>query len=133
MTRFLAFVAVAAAFLLPHTALAEKDGHAHAAPNGGQIRPIGKLEIELVVKGSDLSLYIVDEKEQKVDASKFSATAVVLAQGNAQKSVELKPAGENKLQGKMDFGFDGKFRATVTLRSATGELGKARFSLDPSR
>jgi hypothetical protein len=55
---------------------------------------------------------------------------VVLAKGNEQKTVELKPAGENKLAGKADFPVEGEFRATVTLKSGGSELGKARYSLD---
>lgn len=119
--------------LLTANAYAQKHDHAHPAPNGGQIRMIGAFEAELAVKGSELALYIVDDKERKVDASKFSAAAVVLAQGNVQKTVELKPAGENKLAATMDFKFEGKFRATVALRSSTAELGKARYSFDPPR
>jgi hypothetical protein len=37
----------------------------------------------------------------KVDASKLSATAVVLAKGNEQKTVELKPAKDNMLSGRV--------------------------------
>ena len=71
-------------------------GHSHAAANGGQIQSIGTYEAELVVKGADMTLYIVDNQEKKVDASKYSATAVVLAAGNQQKTVELSPSGENR-------------------------------------
>ena len=91
---------------------------------------IGAYEAQLVVKGSDMTLLVLDDKDQKVDASKFTATAVVLAKGNEQKTVELKPAGENKLAGKVDFPVEGKFRASVTLKSGGNELGKARYSLD---
>ena len=112
----------------PTLALAQ--AHSHAAPNGGQIQKIGSYEGELVVKGSDVILYVVDADEKKVDAAPLLATAVVLAKGNQQKTVELKPAGDNKLAGKVDFPVEGKFRATVSLRTASGEAGKARFSLD---
>lgn len=114
-------------------AYAQQHDHSHPAPNGGQIRAIGGLEGELVVKGSELALYIVDAKEQKVDASGYSATVIVLARGNVQKSVDLKPAGGNKLAATFDFSFEGKFRATVTLRSSTAEIGRARYSFDPPR
>lgn len=113
---------------VPTWALAQ--AHSHAAPNGGQIQKIGSYEGELVVKGSDIALYVVDANEKKVDAAPLSATALVLAKGNEQKAVELKPAGDNKLAGKVDFPYEGKFRATVSLRTASGEAGKARYSLD---
>lgn len=104
--------------------------HSHAAPNGGQIQKIGTLEGELLVKGSQVTLFVVDDAEKKVDASAMSASAVVLAKGNQSKTVEMKPAGDNKLTGVVDFPVEGKFRATVTLRTASGEAGKARYSLD---
>lgn len=105
-------------------------GHSHAAPNGGQIQQIGSYEGELVVKGSDVMLYVVDAQEKKVDTSKFSATAVVLAKGNQQKTVELVPAGDNRLAGKVDFPVEGKLRATVALKTPAGEAGKGRYSVD---
>jgi hypothetical protein len=105
-------------------------GHSH---HGGQEVKIGAFEAELVVKGSDVTLYVNDAKDQKIDASAFSATAVVLAKGNQQKTIELKPAGDNKLATTIDFQVDGKFRATVTLRNAAGEVGKGRYNVDVKR
>lgn len=115
----------------PLPALAQ--AHNHGPSNGGQLLKIGAYEGELVVRGSDVTLYVEDDKERKADASKLSATVVVLARGNEQKTIELTPGGDNKLVGKVDFPFEGKFRATVTLRSASGEIGKGRYSLDPIR
>lgn len=123
---------VAVAFL-GTAAACQAQGHSHAAPNGGQIKDIGPYEAELVAKGPELLLYLVDEQEKKIDASKFSATAVVLAKGNEQKTVELTPSGDNRLSGRMDFTVDGKVRATVTLKSPSGEAGKGRFSLDAAK
>lgn len=104
--------------------------HSHAAPNGGQVQKIGKFEAELAVKGAQATLYVTDENDKKVDAGSMAATAVVLAKGNQQKTVEMKPAGDNKLASAIDFPVEGKFRATVTLRDGTAEVGKARYSLD---
>lgn len=122
---------LASLFAAPTYALAQGGhGHAHAAPNGGQIQQIGNVEGELLVKGSDVTLFLVDEKEQKVDASTYVATASVLAKGNQQKTIELKPAGDNKLATKIDFPVDGKFRASLTLKKGAAEVGKARYTLD---
>ena len=119
--------ALALSLALPGAALAQ---HSHAAPNGGQIQNIGKYEGELVVRGAQATLYVVDDAEKKVDASAMSASAVVLAKGKQQMTVEMKHAGENKLVGAVDFPVEDRFRATVTLRTAAGEAGKARYSLD---
>lgn len=124
---------LAAVALLSTSAIAHAQGHSHAAANGGQIKDIGPYEAELVVKGSDLMLYIVDGQEKKVDTAKFSASAVVLAKGNEQKTVELTPSGDNRLSGKMNFTVDGKVRATVTLKSPSGEAGKGRYSVDAAK
>lgn len=128
--RHLRTALVLSALFAPGAAYAQGKAHSHAAPNGGQIQQIGVYEGELVVRGSDVMLYVVDEKEQKVDASKLSATAVVLAKGNEQKTVELKPAKDNMLTGKADFPVEGKFRATVTLKSGSAEVGKGRYNVD---
>ena len=105
--------------------------HNHAAPNGGQIQQIGKeVEGELLVKASEVTLFLVDENEKKLDASTYAATATVLAKGNQQKMVELKPAGENRLAAKIDFPVEGKFRASLTLKKGTAEVGRARYNLD---
>lgn len=124
------FVIVAGLLTVSAGSAYAQHSHAHAAPNGGQIQAIGKYEGELVVRGAQATLYVVDEAEKKVDASTLSASAIILAKGNQQKTVELKPAGENKLAGSVDFPVEGKFRATITLRNASGEIGKARYSLD---
>lgn len=116
--------------LAPVVAWAQGHGHSH---HGGQEVKIGAYEAELVVKGADVTLYLNDNKDQEVDSSKFSATAIVLAKGNQQKTVELVPGGENKLVAKIDFPVEGKFRATVTLKTASGEVGKGRYNLTTSR
>ncbi len=123
------------AFLVaaPSAVHAQAKQHSHAAEHGGQIQFIGKVEAELVVKGAEVTLYLNDEDDRKLDAAKFTATVVVLAKGNEQKTLALAAAGDNKLVGKTDFAVDGKFRATVTLKSGSAEVGKARYNLDPAR
>ena len=106
-------------------------GHGHA--HTGQEQKIGRYELQLVVRGTEATLAIVDEREQPVDASGFGATGVALARGNERRTIEFRPAGGNRLAAPVDFPFDGKFRATVTLRGPAGDLGQARFNVDPAR
>ena len=116
--------------LAPTIAAAQGHGHSH---RGGQEVRIGTYEVELTVAGAEMTLHVNDTNDQKVDAEGFSATAVVLAKGNQQKTVELAHAGENKLVGTIDFATDARFRATVTLRTPKGEVGKGRYNLDVTR
>jgi nitrogen fixation protein FixH len=113
----------------PNMAYAQ-GGHDHAS-HGGQVQKIGPYEAELVVRGVDMTLYVLDENDRPVDASRFTATASVLARGNEQRQVELRPAGENRLTGQANFPVDGRFRAAITLRSSAGDdVGRARYTLD---
>lgn len=117
------------------TAQAQGSGHGHThAHHGGQAQRIGRYEAELVVRGADVTLHVLDEADRPVDASRLVASAQVLASGNQQRTLELRPAGENRLAGRVDFRVDGRFRATVTLRETSGaEIGRARYSLDIAR
>lgn len=132
--RFIAAAFAIVLVLFPTGGFAQTSG-GHGHPHqGGQTQMIGPYEVELVVKGSDVTVFILDDKEQKIDASRLSGTAEVLAKGNERKSIELKPAGDNKLAAKAEFPVEGKFRATVTLRNPQGgEVGKGRYSLDVIR
>ena len=116
--------------LAPTIAAAQGHGHSH---RGGQEVRIGAYDVELTVAGAEMTLHVNDTNDQKVNAEGFSATAVVLAKGNQQKTVELAHAGDNKLVGTIDFATDARFRATVTLRTPKGEVGKGRYNLDVTR
>jgi hypothetical protein len=117
--------------LLPADAGAQSRGsHPH---HGGQTQIIGPYEVELVPRGTEVTLFVLDKKDQKVDAEPLSGTAEVLAKGNERKITTFKPAGDNKLSAPIDFPIEGKFRATVTLKNAQGELGKGRYAVDVSR
>jgi len=87
-----------------------------------------------VVRGAEVTLYVLDEQERPVDASRFTDLATVLARGNEQRQVELRPAGDNRLTGRVDFPVDGRFRATIALGQSNGDdVGRARCTLDAAR
>jgi hypothetical protein len=124
---------LAAAVLMPASAWAQAGGHSHAT-NGGQDQKIGTHEAELVARSGQIQLHIRDAQDRPVDATQFRATAVILARGNEQRSVEMTPAGENRLAGPLNFPIDGRVRATITLRTASGaEVGRARYTVDQLR
>ena len=129
----LAYGAAALTSLLPAAGQAQgaSGGHGHA--HSGQEQKIGPYEVELTIRGSEATLTILDDKEQPVDATRIGATAIALARGNERRTVEFRHAGANRLGARLDFPFDGKFRATVTLRGPSGSLGSARYNVDPQR
>jgi len=127
----LARLIIAALFVLgPLVALAQDHDHSH---QGGLEKKLGPYQVELVVKGSDVMLYIQDDKDRKIESAPFTATALVLAKSNEQKTIQFAPAGDNKLAGKFNFTVEGKFRAAVTLKNGATEVGKARYVLDIKR
>jgi hypothetical protein len=122
----------AAATLLAPARLRAQGGSQGHVHTGNEVR-IGRYEVGLAVRGAEATLTLVDDREQPVDAAAFGATAVALARGNERRSLEFRPAGGNRLVAPVDFPFDGKFRATVTLRGPGGDLGTGRFNVDPAR
>lgn len=120
---------VAMAALVPMLGWAQSGGHAHS---DNEVK-IGRYEVGLEVRSGQATLSIVDEKEQPVDTTLLSATASVLARGNERRTLEFRPASGNRLMAPIDFAVDGKFRATVTLRGPSGDLGTGRFNVDPVR
>lgn len=129
MTNRLAFL-FAGALVIASTGAIAQGAHSHAAPNGGQVQNIGKIEAELVVRSNMVHLYLVDADERKVDASRYSATANVLAPDNKPRNVELAPEGVERLSGKMDFTPGDRLRATITLRDGAAEVGKGRYNVE---
>ena len=130
MRRRFAIAAALIATAAPGASWAQ-GGHGHA--HTGQEQKIGGYEVELVVRGTEATLLLRDERDRPVDAASFGATAVALARANERRALDFRPAGDNRLAACVDFPFDGKFRATVTLRGPGGDLGTGRFNVDPVR
>lgn len=82
MTRrrhLLALLAAAAA--LPAGAARAHLPAGARGPNGGQVQDLGPYHGELVVRDGELTLYIFDHRDQRVDARRASGSAILLAEG----------------------------------------------------
>lgn len=101
---------------------------ADEAKHGGQVKKIGAYEGELVVKGSDVHLYVIkDHKPMKPSANMTGAVRLFV--NNVESTVELKPEGD-KLVGKTATPATGNVRAMTTLAEGGKEVGKAQFNLN---
>lgn len=118
------FVAVLAAGLMTFAVSAQAD----EAKYGGQVKKIGAYEGELVVKGSDVHLYVIKDHKPMNPTASMSAN-VRLFVNNAESTVELKPEG-NKLVGKASAPTTGNVRAMTTLADGGKEVGKAQYNLN---
>ncbi|AYA39082.1 hypothetical protein D3Y59_18020 (plasmid) [Hymenobacter oligotrophus] len=107
-----------------HSHNAAGETHAHTAPHGGIVRTAGKYHVELVLAGSQMTVYLLDGNEQTLATKGLTGTAMVL-QGGKTASVPLAPYGDNQLRGALPAGAT-PTTAIITLRRG-GETISARF------
>ena len=101
-------------------------GEAPRAAHGGLMQEAQELWVELVVKGADVAVYVVDQDRKPVPAAQISGTATVLAGGQSYK-VELSAAGGEGVPGRLPAPVTGNVVATVALK-VVGKAVSARFA-----
>lgn len=101
-------------------------GPAPAAAHGGQVQDAHGSWVELVVRGDQVELYVMDEHGGPIAAARVSGTATVMVGGQPQK-VQLSAAEGNELTGKLASPALGKTVATVSLKIG-GKAATARFA-----
>jgi len=104
-------------------------GFAHGEPppasHGGLMQEAGEMYLELVVKGADVTVYILDETRKPVPGTQATGIATVLVDGKSHK-VDLKAAEGNSLHGILPVEATGRVVATVALKVG-GRTASARF------
>ena len=113
------------AFLLPSVAFAH--GDPPKAKHGGLMQESQELWLELVVKDTEVRVYVLDEKQQPVAPAQVSGTATVLVSGTSYK-VDLNSAASNAegVEGKLPVPATGRLVATVALKIGAKSIS-ARF------
>lgn len=119
-----------AALLMLALAVAPVPGFAHGerpqAAHGGDVQDAQGFWVELVVKGTDVTVYVLSEDQKPVPAQQVSGSATVLIDGKIYK-VELSPGEEaNSVKGKLPVPATGRLVATLALKIA-GKPASARF------
>lgn len=107
------------------TGPASAHGDRPQAAHGGEVQDAQGVWVELVVRGADVTVYVVSEDHKPVPAQQISGTATVLVDGKSYK-VELSPGEANSVQGKLPVAATGKLVATVALKVG-GKPASARF------
>lgn len=125
--RIRSLVLLAALAVAPLFAFADQ-GHGHAAkgPNGGQMKDIGTMHVELVAKPGELVVYLFDAKDAKVSTAGATGKATVLVKGK-KTEVPLAPDGDNRLSGKGDFAADKSLTAVVNVTISGQKPLQGRF------
>jgi nitrogen fixation protein FixH len=115
--------------LIAMAALTELAGaqHSHSAkgPNGGQMEDVAGIHAELLTAGNTITINVFDEGNKPVSTNGFAASALVV-RGSERETVALTPSAENVLKGDAKKAVAGA-AVTVTLKTAAGKSGQARF------
>lgn len=106
---------------------AEKHDHAKRGANGGELVDAGPYHLELVVKGQEFALYVLDGKNSKVAVDGAKATATVMS-GNSKATILLAPAGDNVLRGTGKFESREDMKVLVSLTVSGKPAQQARFT-----
>jgi len=121
---------LSAAFLLLALGAMPDPVSAHGEPpramHGGLVQEAQELWLELVVKNSDVAVYVFDEAHRPVPASEISGTATVLVGGKSYK-VELLEADGDRIGGKLPASASNRVVATVSLKVGSRSVS-ARFT-----
>lgn len=123
--RYILAAMIALAFATP--ALAQH-AHGQKGPNGGQMEDVAGVHAELVTTGTTVTVNVYDENNKPVPTKAFTAS-VLIASGPDRETLALAPQGENSLKGEAKKPVAKGATVSVTLKTAAGKSGQARFKL----
>jgi hypothetical protein len=102
--------------------------HGTKGPNGGLMEDVAGVHAELLTSGNTITINIFDEGNKPVATKGFTAAALVV-RGSERETVTLVPAAENALKGDAKKAVGAGASVTITLKTAAGKSGQARFKL----
>jgi len=102
-------------------------GHDHGPKHGGVVREVRNISYELVAKPDSLTLHVSDHGKP-ISTAGASAEAVIHA-GNATTTVNLTPAGDNRMTAQGNFRVGVGVRVIVTTTLAGQPPARASFNL----
>ncbi len=118
--------ALLAAFLAAAPLAAYAHGTAPAPAHGGLVvEDSAENWVELVVKGDQLTVWVLDEAKAAVPSARLTGKATLLVGGKSQ-FVTLAPSDANSLKGTLDPAASGKMTAVLSLAVA-GKPTQSRF------
>jgi hypothetical protein len=114
---------------LAATAFAHSDSKWTKGPQGGHIVDAGggKQHWELVAKGNELTLYILDADEKPIAIDGGSAKGQVLLKGKTI-NVDFTPAGGNTLKATGDFTAAKGMKVIIKTDKVGGQSFQARLA-----
>lgn len=107
-------------------AAAAQHAHGSKGPNGGQMEDVAGVHAELLISGNTITINIFDEGSKAVATKGFTGSALVVS-GAERETVALTASAENALKGDAKKPIGAAALVTVTLKTAAGKSGQAKF------
>ena len=96
-------------------------------PNGGLMLDVAGIDAELLTAGNTVTINAFVPNTPKPVSTKGYTAAVLIAGGNGRETVTLTPQGENSLKGEAKNPIAAGVTITLTLKTAEGKSGQAKF------
>jgi hypothetical protein len=109
-------------------AAAAQHAHGDKGPNGGQMLDVADVHAELLTSGNTITINIFDEGNNPIATKGFTAS-VLIVRGSERETLTLAPSGQNALKADSKKPVGPGAGVTVTLKTASGKTGQARFKL----
>lgn len=123
--KYLLALVVAFAFATPAAA---QHAHGQKGPNGGQMEDVAGVHAELLISGNRITINVFDEANKPVSTKGFTASALVVL-GSDRETLTLTVSGENALIGEAKKAVAKGATVSITLKTAAGRSGQARFRI----
>ena len=96
-------------------------------PNGGLMLDVAGIDAELMTAGNTITINVFVPNTPKPVSTKGYTAAVLIAGGSGRETVTLSPQGENSLKGDAKSPIAPGATITLTIKTAEGKSGQAKF------
>jgi len=87
---------------------------------------VAGVHVELLASGQNVTLNVFDEANKAIPTTGFTASALI-SSGSVRETLNLAPSGTNSLSGQTKNPINAGATISVTLKTAAGKSGQARF------
>jgi hypothetical protein len=96
-------------------------------PNGGLMLDVAGIDAELLTAGNTVTINVFEAFKAKPVSTKGYVGAVLITGGSTRETVALAPQGENSLKGEAKNPIPAGAMITLTIKTAEGKSGQAKF------
>jgi hypothetical protein len=96
-------------------------------PNGGLMLDVAGVDAELLTAGNTVTFNIFVPNTAKPVPTDGYTAAVLIVNGSSRETLRLAPQGENSLKGDAKNPIAAGATITLTIKTAEGKSGQARF------